>query len=90
MKVVTMEEAKANLELYAEECQDGPVIVSKDGKPIFELIPIRDDEDAFMDRLIEQDAGFRSLVDSRREEAASGRVSKLEDLRARLLARAED
>lgn len=89
MKVVTMEEAKANLDRYAEDGREGPVIVSKDGKPIFELIPIRDDEHDFMDRLMGQNAGFRSLLEQRREEAAGGRVSRLEEVRARLFGRVD-
>ncbi len=44
MKVIDMNEAKANLEQYARECQSGPVVVTMDGRPAFELIPIRSDK----------------------------------------------
>ncbi len=79
MKVIDLKEAKANLERYARECHDSPIVVLEDGKPSFELLPIRPDEDeGFMDRLLRDDSAFRNLVDQRRAEAGSGLVSPLE------------
>ena len=40
MKVIDLQEAKAHLEQYAQDCQWSPVIVTVDGKPTFEMIPI--------------------------------------------------
>jgi len=84
MKVIDLQEAKANLEQYARECQTSPVVVMKDGKPCFELLPIRSDDPGFLDRLLEHDSAFRDLVDERRNEGRSGRVSSLESVRERL------
>ena len=44
MKVIDLNEAKANLEGYAEECQQSPVIVTVGGIPKFELVPINTDD----------------------------------------------
>jgi hypothetical protein len=85
MKVIDLQEAKANLEHYALECQTSPVVVTKDGQPIFELLPIRSDDSGFLDDLIEHNPSFRDLVEERQEEVRSGRVSSIESVRARLL-----
>jgi hypothetical protein len=85
MKVIDLQEAKANLELYARECQVSPVVVMEDGKPSFELLPIRaDEEEGFIDRLLEHDSEFRRLVEERRSEGRGGQVSSLESVRERL------
>ena len=49
MKVIDLEEAKANLEQYANECQSSPVVVTVGGKPVLEMIPIRSDDPEFVD-----------------------------------------
>jgi antitoxin (DNA-binding transcriptional repressor) of toxin-antitoxin stability system len=84
MKVIDLNEAKANLEQYARDCQCSPVIVTVGGKPSFEMIPIRTDDPDFIDRLLEQDEAFRQLAEDRRRQADEGRVSPLEDVRRRL------
>jgi antitoxin (DNA-binding transcriptional repressor) of toxin-antitoxin stability system len=84
MKVIDLNEAKANLEQYARDCQYSPVIVTVEGRPSFEMIPIRTDDPEFIDRLLEQNEAFRHLAEDRRREADEGRVSTLEDVRRRL------
>jgi antitoxin (DNA-binding transcriptional repressor) of toxin-antitoxin stability system len=86
MKVVDLDEAKTHLEQYARECQSSPVIVTIDGQPSFELLPIRPDDDPdFIDRLLEENGEFRALMEQRRREVDEGRVSPLEEVRSRLL-----
>jgi prevent-host-death family protein len=84
MKVIDLSEAKANLELYARECQATPVIVTVNGKPVFEMIPMRSDDPEFIDRLLEDNEDFRRLAETRRREASDGRVSSLQDVRRRI------
>jgi antitoxin (DNA-binding transcriptional repressor) of toxin-antitoxin stability system len=84
MKVIELSEAKANLEQYAQECQSSPVVVTVDGKPLFELIPVRSEDPDFLDRLLDSNAAFRDLLAARRRESDSGRVSSLEEVRQRL------
>ncbi len=86
MKVIDLNEAKSRLEQYARECQESPVIVTIDGQPSFELLPIRlDDDPDFIDRLLEENEEFRLLMEARKREADAGHVSSLEEVRARLL-----
>jgi hypothetical protein len=84
MKVIDVGEAKSHLEDYARECQLSPVVVTIDGKPSFEMLPIRSDDPDFIDRLLATSAEFRQLMEARRKEADSGRVSSLEAVRERL------
>lgn len=89
MKVIEIEEAKANLERYADECRTSPVVVSVGGKPAFELLPIRSEDADFIDRLLDRNAAFRELAEARRREADAGKVSSLDDVRKRLAVSAE-
>ncbi len=84
MKVIDLKEAKSHLEQYAEECQSSPVVVTIEGKPVFELLPIRSDDADFLDRLLVADPAFRRLMEERRKESDSGKVSSLEEVRQRL------
>ena len=84
MTVIDLEEAKTNLERYALDCQLSPVIVTMDGKPVFELIPIRSEDPDFLERLALANPAFRRLLEERRREAEAGKVSSLEEVRQRL------
>ncbi|MBI4606123.1 MAG: type II toxin-antitoxin system Phd/YefM family antitoxin [Planctomycetes bacterium] len=83
MKVIDVEQAKANLEALARECQSSPVVVTVQGKPAFEMIPVRSDDPDFVDRLLETNSAFRELMERRYEESKAGKVSSLEDVRRR-------
>ena len=84
MKVIDLNEARTNLERYARECQDSPVVVTVDGKPSFEMLAVRADAADFTDRLIEENDAFGKLLEDRRREAELGKVSSLEEIRRRL------
>ena len=66
MTVIDLKEAKANLERYAVECQTSPVVVTQEGQPIFERLPIRRDDSGFLVDLIEHNPSFRDLVERAR------------------------
>jgi len=85
MRVIDLEDAKTNLEQYAVECQTSPVVVTREGQPIFELLPIRPDDTGFLERLIDHDPSFRHLMEQAREDVRSGRVASIESVRERLL-----
>ena len=90
MKVVPLSEAKANLSRYGQLCHDEPVVVTVNGRPSFQLVPLKKDDD-LIDRLIEDHPGFGKLLKRRLRErnvsvdtasqqlaaAASPRVRKL-------------
>ncbi len=64
MKVVPLSEAKAKLSRYGQLCHDEPVVVTVNGRPSFQLVPLEEDDD-LIDRLIEQHQGFAKLLERR-------------------------
>jgi hypothetical protein len=85
MKVIDVTEAKTHLnEDYARECHSSPVVVTIDGKPSFEMLPIRSDDPDFIDRLLKNNREFRELMEARRKEADNGKVSSLDSVRESL------
>jgi hypothetical protein len=84
MKVIDVNEAKAHLEDYARECQSSPVVVTIQGTPTFEMLPIRADDAEFIDTLLQTNPAFRELMEERFAEAQRGEMSTLEEVRARL------
>ena len=81
MKVIDLGESKTRLEDYARECHSSPVVVTIDGKPSFEMLPIRSDDPDFIDRLLTSNREFRELMENRRREADEGKVTSLDSLR---------
>ncbi len=61
MKVVPLSEAKSQLSRYGKICHDELVVVTVNGKPSFQLVPLDQDDD-LIDRLIEQHPGFRRML----------------------------
>lgn len=76
MKVVPLSEAKAKLSRYGQLCHDEPVVVTVNGRPSFQLVPLEEDDD-LIDRLIEQHPGFGKLLERRlRERSVSANMAK--------------
>ena len=77
MKVIPLSKAKANLSQYARLCHKEPVIVTVNGVPFFELVPLDEDDD-LVDRLIERNPRFRRMLEARLKEKS---ISAKEALR---------
>ena len=67
MKVIPLSEAKANLSQYANRCQEDPVVVTVNGRPAFQLVPLTEDDD-LIDRLVEHHPAFRRMLERRLSE----------------------
>ena len=67
MKVTPLSEAKANLSHYGRTCHDEPVIVTVNGVPSFQLVPLSEDDD-LIDSLLEHNPKFRQTLESRLTE----------------------
>ena len=67
MKVIPLSEAKANLSRYSRVCQDEPVVVTVNGVPSFQLVPLQDDND-LIDQLLRHNPRFRRLLLARLQE----------------------
>ena len=64
MKVIPLSEAKAKLSQYGQLCHNEPVVITVNGKPFFQLVPLNENDD-LIDRLLEQHPGFRHLLEQR-------------------------
>ncbi len=64
MKVIPLSDAKANLSRYGRLCHDEPVIVTVNGVPSFQLVPLEEGDD-LIDRLLEHNPKFRQALESR-------------------------
>jgi len=64
MKVIPLSEAKAKLSQYGQLCHNEPVVITVNGKPFFQLVPLNENDD-LIDRLLEQHPGFRHLLERR-------------------------
>jgi prevent-host-death family protein len=82
MKVVPLSEAKAQLSRYGQLCHDEPVVVTVNGRPSFQLVPLGEDDD-LIDRLIEDHPGFSGLLERRLQE----RTVSVDAARQRLAAK---
>jgi prevent-host-death family protein len=67
MKVVPLSKAKANLSRYGRLCRDEPVIVTVNGVPVFQLVPLDEDDD-LINSLLEHNPKFRETLQSRLRE----------------------
>jgi len=67
MKVIPLSEAKAHLSRYGHLCHDEPVIVTVNGVPSFQLVPLEEDDD-LIDRLLEHHPKFHRLLQKRLKE----------------------
>ena len=67
MKVIPLSEAKARLSHYAKMCHEEPIVVTVNGVPTFQLVPLEEDDD-LVNQLLEHHPGFRALLERRLEE----------------------
>jgi prevent-host-death family protein len=75
MKLIPLSEAKAHLSQYGRLCHDEPVIVTVNGVPSFQLVPLEEDDD-LIDRLLEHHPSFRRKLEARlRERTVSARAA---------------
>ena len=67
MKVIPLSEAKANLSHYGRSCRDEPIIVTVNGVPSFQLVPLSEEDD-LIDSLLEHNPQFRRTLEKRLKE----------------------
>jgi prevent-host-death family protein len=67
MKVIPLSKAKAQLSRFGRLCHKEPVIVTVNGTPAFQLVPIGTDDD-LVEQLLEHHPQFRRLLESRLAE----------------------
>jgi prevent-host-death family protein len=73
MKIVPIADVKARLSAYVDECStEGPLIITRNGKPAAVLLVPKDEED--LDRLmLARSPRFQALLDESRQSIAAGK-----------------
>ncbi len=71
MKIAPVAEVKAKLSSYIEQCAEGPVIVTKNGRPAAVLLGVSDEEE--LERLVlAHTPKFMALLNSAQVRIAKG------------------
>jgi prevent-host-death family protein len=73
MKIAPLADVKARLSAYLDECGvDGPIVITRNGKPAAVLVVPHDDED--LERLLlGRSPRFQALLDGSRQSIKQGR-----------------
>ena len=79
MQQITLTEAAANLQEYGRMCHHERIVVVSEGQPAFQLVPV-DDDDNFMNDLIQNNAEFRGAMLNRK----SGKTMSAQEALRRL------
>jgi prevent-host-death family protein len=61
MKVIPLSEAKARLSYYSRLCQREPIIVTVKGAPVFQMVPLDEDDD-LINQLLEHNPKFEEFL----------------------------
>jgi prevent-host-death family protein len=62
MNIAPLGEVKAKFSAYVKKAQEGPIIVTKNGKPVILMLQIKDDDD--LERLLLANSPkFQALLD---------------------------
>ena len=73
MKIAPLADVKARLSAYLDECSaEGPVVITRNGKPVAVLLAPQDDDD--LERLLlGRSPRFQALLDHSRQSIAKGK-----------------
>ena len=78
MKIASMAAIGANFSAYVKETENGPVVVTKKGKPIAVLLGIQDEDD--LERLMmAHSPKLRAILDQSWQSIRQGRGIKAEE-----------
>ena len=78
MRIASVAEIKAKFSGYLRASEQGPVVITKNGKPVAVLLSITD-EDEIERILIAHSPKFRSIVELAEQQAREGKGIKHED-----------
>jgi prevent-host-death family protein len=73
MKIAPVAEVKARFSAYVKASAEGPIVVTRNGKPVAVLLAMEDEED--LERLIlTYSPKFRALLEAAREQIREGGI----------------
>ena len=78
MKMASVAEVKAQFSAYLKESQQGPIIVTRNGKPVAALLAVHDDEE--LERLVlAHSPHLRAILEAARSRIHEGQGIAHED-----------
>ena len=78
MKIAPIADVKARLSAYIKDSEEGPVVVTRNGKPVAVLLSVQDEDE--LDRfMLAYSPKFRSVLDAAREQIQAGQGVDHED-----------
>jgi len=78
MKIAPVFEVKAKFSAYLEECKEGPVVVTKNGKPVAVLLSVVD-EDELERLLLAHSPKFQAILKKGRDQIRAGQGIEHQD-----------
>ena len=79
MKIASVAQVKARLSAFLQESQEGPVIVTRNGRPVAVLLAVDDEEE--LERLVlAYSPRLRTILDAARQRLQQGAGVRHEDL----------
>jgi prevent-host-death family protein len=67
MKIIPLSKAKAHLSKYGKLCHKEPIIVTVNGHPTFQLVPLEENDD-LVNELLEHNPAFGDMLRERLQE----------------------
>ena len=81
MKIAPVADVKAHLSSYLKQCEESPVVITKNGRPVAMLVPVSNEDEKELERLIlAYSPRFRRLLEEAEESIEQGRGIEHEDL----------
>ena len=71
MKIATVDEVKAQFSAFVNSSAEGPIVVTRDGKPVAVLVGL-EDEDEIERLLMAYSPRLRAILDASRAQIAAG------------------
>ena len=73
MKIASIAEVKAKFSAYLKSSTEGPVIVTRNGKPVAALISIEDNEEEIERLLLAYSPKFQAILQAAERQIAEGK-----------------
>lgn len=71
MKIAPVAEVKARFSEYVKDSQEGPIVVTRNGRPAVVMIAVGEDEDELERLVLAHSPRFREVLSQSREEIRS-------------------
>lgn len=78
MKIASVADVKAKLSAYIKASETGPIVVTKNGKPVALLLAVRD-EDEIERMVLAYSPKFQSIVQTAAKQIRAGKGIRHED-----------